>query len=166
MLREWAAQEADADQYEIPDVQGSIPACMRQTELNEVELACLKARIKDPPAAKLVEAAINLDRVSAQAKRPELSDNIGQQLSDCNPPLPCLLAVFAEGDSVGAAFDEEADGMLEVTPEPSLITPFDPTDVDSVRVAFRVLGVACATIAAASRIIDLMPGNDQWTISR
>ena len=27
-LREWAAQEADADQYEIPDVQGSIPPCM------------------------------------------------------------------------------------------------------------------------------------------
>ena len=163
-LREWAAQEDDADQSEIPDVQASIPACMRQTAVNEAELASLKGMIDDPLAAKLVEAAINLDRVSAQAKRPELSDNIGQQLSDCNPPLPCLLALFAEGDSVGAAFDEEADGMLEVTPEPNLIIPFDPTDVDSARVAFRVLGVACDTIAAASKLIDLMPGNDKWVI--
>jgi len=163
-LREWAAQEADADQYEIPDVQASIPACMRQVALDKDELDHLKGKINDPLAAKLVEAAINLDRVSARAKRPELSDNIGQQLSDCNPPLPCLLAVFAEGDSVGAAFDEEADGMLEVTPEPNLIIPFDPTDVDSVRVAFRVLGVACDTVAAASKLIDLMPGNDKWVM--
>jgi len=165
-LREWAAQEADADQYEIPDVQGSIPPCMRQTALDEGELACLKAKINDPLTAKLVEAAINLDRLSAQAKRPELGDDIGQQLSDCNPPLPCLLAVFAEGDPVAAAFDEEAQGMLEVTPEPNLIIPFDPANMESVRDAFHVFGVACDTIAAASKVIDLMPGNDKWVIAK
>jgi hypothetical protein len=164
MLREWAAQEADADQYEIPDVQASIPACMRQTALDEGELAHLKGTVNDSLASKLVEAVIALDRVSAQAKRPELGDNIGQQLSDCNPPLPCLLAVFAEADSVAAAFDEEADGMLEVTPEPNLIIPFDPASTDSVHDAFQVFGVACDTIAAASKAIDLMPGNDKWVM--
>jgi hypothetical protein len=164
MLREWAAQEADADQYEIPDVQASIPPCMRQTALDENELAHLKDKINEPLATKLVEAALALDRVSAQAERPELSEDIGQQLSDCNPPLPCLLALFAEGDSVAAAFDEEAQGMLEVTPEPNLIIPFDPTDTESVREAFHVFGVACETIAAAGRLIDLMPGNDKWVI--
>jgi len=163
-LREWAAQEDDADQYEIPDVQASIPACMRQAALHERELACLEAEINDPLVAKLVEAAIALDRGSAQAKRPQLGDDIGEQLSDCNPPLPCLLAVFAEADSVAAAFDEEADGMLEVTPEPNLIIPVDPASSDSVHDAFRVLGVACDTIAAASKLIDLMPGNDKWVM--
>jgi hypothetical protein len=163
-LREWAAQEADADQYEIPDVQASIPPCMRQTALDENELAHLKDKINDPLATKLVEAALALDRVSAQAERPELSEDIGQQLSDCNPPLPCLLALFAEGDSVAAAFDEEAQGMLEVTPEPNLIIPFDPTNSEAVRDAFHVFGVACGTIAAAGRLIDLMPGNDKWVI--
>jgi hypothetical protein len=163
-LREWAAQEADADQYEIPDVQGSIPACMRQTSLAKGELAHLNGTTNDSLARRLVEAAISLDRVSAQATRPELGDDIGEQLSDCNPPLPCLLAVFAEADSVAAAFDEEADGMLEVTPEPNLIIPFDPADVESLHVAFRVLGVACDTIAAASNLIDLMPGNDKWVM--
>jgi len=162
MLREWAAQEADADQYEIPDVQGSLPPCMRQAALDEAELAHLEDSISDPPATRLLKAVLSLERLSAQAKRPELGDDISQQLSDCNPPLPCLLALFAEADSVAAAFDEEAQGMLEVTPEPNLIIPFDPTDTESVREAFRVFGVACETIAAASRLIDLMPGNDKW----
>jgi len=164
MLREWVAQEADADQYEIPDVQASIPPCMRQAALDEAELAYLEDSISDPLATKLVEAVLSLERLSAQAKRPELGDDIGQQLSDCNPPLPCLLAIFAEADSVAACFDEDAQGMLEVTPEPNLIIPFDPTDTKSVRAAFHVFTVACETIAAASRMIDLMPGNDKWVI--
>jgi hypothetical protein len=164
MLREWAAQEPDADQYEIPDVQRSIPSCMRQATLDEGELAHLKVEITDRLAAKLVEAAINLERVSGQAKRPELGDDVGQQLSDCNPPLPCLLTVFAEGAPVGAAFDEKAQGMLEVTPEPNLIIPFDPSHAESVSHGFHVFGVACETVAAASKVIDLMPGNDKWVI--
>ena len=163
-LREWAAQEADADQYEIPDVQASIPACMHQAVLDQGELHHLKARINYPLAAKLVEAAFNLDHVSAEARRPELDDDIGQQLSDCNPPLPCLLALFAEGDGVEACFAEEANGMLEVTPEPNLIIPFDPARTETVHDAFHVFGVACDTIAAASKVIDLMPGNDKWVI--
>ena len=164
MLREWAAQEPDADQYEIPDVQGSLPPCMRETALEESELTQLKDKISDPFSIKLVEAVLSLERLSARAKRPELDDAIGQQISDCNPPLPCLLAIFAEADFVAACFDEDAQGMLEVTPEPNLIIPFDPTETESVREAFHVFGVACEAIAAASRLIDLMPGNDKWII--
>src|SRR5208282_3930420 len=163
-LREWAAQEPDADQYEIPDVEGTIPPCMRQAALDEIELAQLKDKINDPLATKLVDAVTGLDRVSRQAERPELDDDVGQQLSDCNPALPCLLAVFAEADAIAACFDEEAQGMMEVTPEPNLTIPFDPTDAESVRDAFHVFGVACETIAAASKVIDLMPGNDKWVI--
>jgi hypothetical protein len=137
---------------------------MRQTALEDGELDGLKAKINDPLAAKLVEAVINLDRVSAQAKRPELGDDIGEQLSDCNPPLPCLLALFADADAIEASFTEEADGMLEATPEPNLIIPFDPTHPESVRDAFHVFGVACETIAAASHLIDFMPGNEKWVI--
>ena len=54
--------------------------------------------------------------------------------------------------------------MLEVTPEPNLIIPLHPADSETVRDAFHVFGVACETIAAASRLIDLMPGNDKWVI--
>ena len=165
-LREWAALEPDADQYELPDVAGSIPPSMQKAALDESELARLQDKINDPMAMKLVEAVVALDRLSSQVERPELDDDIGQQLSDCNPALPCLLAVFAEADAIAACFDEEAQGMMEVTPEPNIIIPFDPTNTESVRSTFHMFGVACQTIAAASRVIDLMPGNDQWIISR
>jgi hypothetical protein len=165
-LREWAAQEPDADQYELPDVEGSIPPCMRQATLDESGLAHLKGRINDPLVMNLVDAVLALNHISAQMERPELDDNIRQELSDCNPPLPCLLAVFAENDAIAACFDEETEGMMEVEPEPNLIIPFDPTDTERVQRTFQMFGVACRTIAAASRLINLMPGNNQWIISR
>ena len=56
--------------------------------------------------------------------------------------------------------------MMEVEPEPNIIIPFDPTNAEGVQRTFQTFGVACHTIAAASRVIDLMPGNDQWIISR
>jgi hypothetical protein len=166
MLREWAAQEAEAGQCELPDVDGSIPPCMRKKALDASKLADLRGKINNPLARRLVNAMLALDDLSSQAERPELDDNSGQQLSDCNPPLPCLLALFAEGDAIEGCFDEEAQGMMEVEPEPNIIIPFDLTDMESVQHTFRTFGVACQTIAAASRLIDLMPGNDQWIISR
>ena len=151
-LREWAAQEPDAGEYELPDVAGSVPPCMRQAVLENSELAHVKDRINDSTARKLVDAVIALDGVSRGAERPELDDDIGEQLSDCNPPLPCLLAVFADGDAIAGWFDEEAQGMMEVEPEPNIIIPFDPTDTESVQRTFHMFGVACQTIAAASRV--------------
>jgi len=165
-LREWASQEPDAGEYELPDVAGSIPLCMRQAALDEGELAHLMVKINDPLAMKLVNAVLALDHLSAQVERPEIDDSIREGLSDCNPPLPCLLAAFAEGDSIAGCFDEEAQGMMEVEPEPNIIIPFNPTDTESVQRTFHTFGVACQTIAAASRVIDLMPGNDQWIISK
>ena len=165
-LREWAAQEPDAGEYELPNVAGSVPPCMRLAVLENSELVHVKDRINDSTARKLVDAVIALDGVSRGVERPELDDDIRERLSDCNPPLPCLLAVFADGDAIAGCFDEEAQGMMEVEPEPNIIIPFDPTDTESVQRTFHMFGVACQTIAAASRVIDLMPGNDQWIISR
>jgi hypothetical protein len=165
MLREWVAKEPDADQYEIPDVAGSIPPCMRQAVLEKSELAHVKDGINDSTARKLVDAVIAFNGVSRGVERPELDDDVGEQLSDCNPPLPCLLAVFADGDAIAGCFGE-AQGMMEVEPEPNIIMPIDPTDIASVQRAFHAFGVACQTIAAASRLIDLMPGNDQWIIAK
>jgi len=54
--------------------------------------------------------------------------------------------------------------MMELTPEPSLIIPLISHDAPSVQKAFRTLGVVCDTLAAASRLIDSMPGNDQWLV--
>lgn len=55
--------------------------------------------------------------------------------------------------------------MMEITPEPNLILPLDPANIVSVRGAFHSFGVVCKTLAAASGLMDLMPGNDKWVIS-
>lgn len=164
-LLDWIANEPDAGQYELPDVQGSIPPCMKQAPLKQGELIRLKDKISDPLAAGLAEAVLGLNMVSRSAERPTLGDDVGELLSDCNPPLPSLLAIFAESDAIEACFQEESEYMMEVTPEPNLILPLDPADIASVRGTFYSFGVACETLAAASRLMDLMPGNDEWVIS-
>ena len=85
-----------------------------------------------------------------------------EELCDSNPPLPSLLAVFTQDDGIEGSFDEEAQTMTEVTPEPSVIIPLNAHDPESVQKAFRAFGVVSKTMAAASRLIDLMPGNEQW----
>ena len=81
-------------------------------------------------------------------------------------PCPVCWRCLLKAMQFQHAFDEDAQGMMEVEPEPNIIIPFDPTDAASVQRTFHMFGVACQTIAAASRLIDLMPGNDQWIISR
>ena len=54
--------------------------------------------------------------------------------------------------------------MMEVMPEPSVIIPFSANQPESVRQAFRTFGVVCDTLAAASRVMDLMPGTERWVI--
>jgi hypothetical protein len=63
-------------------------------------------------------------------------------------------------------FDDEAQTAMEVTPHPNLIIPLKPVDPPTVLRGFQTLGVACETLAAASRLIDLMPGNEDGVISR
>lgn len=112
----------------------------------------------------MIDAVLDLADISGRAKRPELTEQMREQLADTNPPLPSLLAVFAEGDSVEGSFDEDGQTMMEVTPEPSVILPFNGHQPESVRQAFRTFGVICSTLAAASRVIDLMPGSERWVI--
>ncbi len=164
-LKDWIANEPDADQYELPDVEGSIPPCMKHPPLGLKELSLLTGQMTEPLAAKLVAGLFDLKKASEKTERPQLDDGIGELLSDCNPPLPSLLAIFAEGDGVAALFDEESQGMMEVTPEPNLIIPFDPGNRESVGGAFNGFGVACETLAAASRLLNLMPGNDKWIVT-
>jgi hypothetical protein len=164
-LLDWIANEPDANQYDLPDVQGSIPPCMKQAPLKQGELIRLKDKIGDPLAAGLVEAVLGLNKVSRSAERPTLGGDVGELLSDCNPPLPSLLAIFAESDAIEACFQEESEYMMEVTPEPNLILPIEAGNTASVSGAFRAFQVGCKTLAAASRLMDLMPGNDKWVIS-
>ncbi len=110
----------------------------------------------------ILEAMLRLDALSRRNRSPTITEKIREAISDCNPPLPCLLAVFSVHDAVEGCFDEEAQSALEMEPQPNLIIPIDVGDSASVRSAFRALRGFCQTIAAASRLIDLMPGNENF----
>lgn len=101
--------------------------------------------------------AMALERLAARIPRPQLPEQAQEELSDCNPPLPCLLVVFSRRDNTEACFDTEAESMMEVPPEPNLIIPINAFDQVSVRVAFATLATVCETLAAASKLIASLP---------
>ena len=165
MLREWYEGEEDSEQYEVPDIEGCIPKCLKERPLSLQGLKKLSGSVPRREVRALVLGLLDLYWISQQAKRPEFTEDIGEQLMDSNPPLPCLLAAFSSGDAVVGCFDDEAQTAMETTPQPNLIIPLRLSDPTSVLQGFQTLGVACETLAAASRLIDLMPGNDDGVIN-
>lgn len=166
MLREWYEGEEDREQYELPDIERCTPTCLKEHPLSVRELKQLARGIRDPEVQALVRGLLELCRVSSRAKRPDFTDDMAEQLMDPNPPLPCLLAAFTQGDAVVGCFDDEAQTAMETMPHPNLIIPLQLSDPSNVRRGFRILGVACETLAVASRLVDLMPGNDDGVITR
>jgi len=166
MLREWYEGEENPEQYEVPDIAGCTPKCLEERPLGLRGLKELRHKIRNQQVKVLVRGLLELCWVSKHGKRPEFTEEMGEQLMDSNPPLPCLLAAFSSGDAVVGCFDDEAQTAMEVTPQPNLIIPIQLSDPTSVRQGFRMLGVVCNTLAAASRLIDLMPGNDDGVIAR
>jgi hypothetical protein len=153
-------------QYEVPDVEGCTPKCLKEPPLHLRALKDVGQSISDKEIKALITGLLELRRVSNQAKRPEFTDGMGEQLMDSNPPLPCRLAAFSSGDAFVGCFDDEAQTAMEATPYPNLIIPLKPSDPPSIRRGFRTMAIACETLAAASRLIDLMPGNEDGVIAR
>lgn len=165
MLREWYEGEENPEQYEVPDIEGCTPKCLKERPMSLRGLKDLNQTIRNQELRVLVSGLAELCSISEQAKRPEFTEDMGEQLMDSNPPLPCLLAAFSSGDAVVGCFDDEAETAMETTPQPNLIIPLDLSDPAGIRQGFRTLGVVCDTLAAASRLIDLMPGNDDGVIT-
>jgi hypothetical protein len=166
ILREWYEGEENADQCEIPDVEGCTPKSLKATPLNLGDLKKLNEEVRNTQPKALITGLLEFCRISKQVKRPEFTEDMGEQLMDSNPALPCLLAAFSSGDAVVGCFDDEAQTAMEVTPQPNVIIPLKIGDPLSVRQGFRTIAVLCETLAAASRLIDLMPGNDEGVITR
>jgi len=92
--------------------------------------------------------------------RPVADEDVCEQLQDNNPAVPALLAVFERSDAIEGCF-EEAQTMLEAPPEPNVILSLNGTDAASVASAFEKLASMTQTLAAASTLIELMPGNER-----
>jgi hypothetical protein len=135
---------------------------MKQKPLGLRSLYQMKAQTNGKEAKALITAALDLKRISASVRRPEFTDDMREQLMDTNSPLPAILVVFSENDAVEAQFEDESQSWGEASSEPNLILPLSAFDPESIRSAFHILAVVCRTLAAASRLIDLMPGNEKW----
>ena len=166
MLRQWYEGEENADQYDLPDVEGCTPKCLKETPLSIQGLRTLGEKMKSEQVKALTDALLDLCRISRKTKRPEFTEDMGEELVESNPPLPCLLVAFSQADAVVGCFDDEGQTAMEVTPQPNLIIPLKLSEPLSIGKAFRTFGIACETLAAASRLIDLMPGNDDGIIGR
>ncbi len=164
MYREMCNGERNPEEYEFPDVAGCLPASMKEEPLGKEDLSRLRTQFASTLAGQLIGHAMGIERISDRAVRPALSDEMRGELSDANPPVPGLLAVFSTSDAVEACFEEEAQYALETPPEPNLIIPIEPDDARSVRAAFHVFGTVCDVLAASVRLLDMMPGNSEWVV--
>ena len=152
--------EADGgERAELPDRNKILPACMKQKLLGRKGLNAMLPRIAPKSrAARLLRATLELERVSDRIKLPEIPEPVRDLFCDCNPPVPILLAIYQLGDAIEASFDDERQWMLEMTPEPWPLIPFNGTDRESTRQAFDCLGGVLDTLVAARRVLDLVPG--------
>ena len=160
MLREWA--EGEEEEYELADVAASTPACMKQKPLSLRHLRRIGKQAKGETIKALVAGVLELEQTSALVRRPEFTDDLREQLMDANSPLPAALVVFAEADAIEAQFEDESQSWGEASSEPNLILPLSAFDPESIRSAFHTLAAVCRTLAVASRLIDIMPGNEKW----
>jgi hypothetical protein len=160
-LREWYEDDPDSDQIELPDIEASIPECVRRKPLSPRGLARVMNTLKDDRAKQLMEQAVELGCMSNSADLPAIDDETRDLLSDCGEPVPALVAVFEEHDTIEGSFDEESHGMLEVTPEPNLILSFNGNHPRSISAAFAQLRSLCRTLLLAASLL----GKTSITIS-
>jgi hypothetical protein len=158
MLREWYEADPEGETVELPAVEAAVPACLRpaQHPLKERFLWRLVPRVRNKWARSLIAGVVELSRISRQGKRPDVGERAEAQLTDSNPPVPALVAVFNKHDAIEGCFDEECQGMLECPPEPNVIIPFRANDEKGVCEALRLLSVVCGVLRQAARLIALM----------
>jgi len=143
----------------MPDRKNILPPCMNQRPLGRGALKAILARMAHRNRVRrLLKATLELDRISRSVRFPEVPEPVRDLFSDCNPAVPILLAIYRQGDAIEACFDEERQSMLEQTPEPWPLIPFDGTDPTSTKVAFGCLSGALQALAAARQVLELVPG--------
>ncbi len=140
MLRDNASQdeEANLDQYEFPEVKNALPPCIEVTLERKWDAAdrhLLSSHIHGPYGSWIqrLRAMERLSRVRVARCSELIEGNYD------GPPLPSLILAFQEHDAVVACFDEESQGMLESSAEPTLCTVFSPDKPKEVDEAIRAV---------------------------
>ena len=143
----------------LPDRNRILPLCMKQRPLGRGALKAILARMAPRNrVSRLIKATLELDRVTRRVRLPHIPEAVRELFCDCNPPVPILLAIYQQGDAIESCFDDERKSMLELTPEPWPLIPFNGTDPASTESAFGCLSGALDALAAARKVLELVPG--------
>jgi hypothetical protein len=158
-LGEWYemdTQEA-AEAVDLPNIEREIPRCMKRKPMSAALLHRLRQSTNNPTAKVLIESVLALEAASAHhVPGPALDADTGEKFIDCGEPLPTLLVVFEKHDAIEGQFDEESEGMLELTPEPNLVMCLGTPDAASVQRGFDSLATCCQTLRLAVRLMKLI----------
>ena len=157
-LREMAADDDESNraQYEFPEVRKSLPACIRRSlehgKADRHRYRQLLRKHRGGTYRKWIAHLRRLEklaRVNVYARRNELDSYYD------GPPVPSLLVAFGENDAIVACFDEEAQHMLESSPEPAFGLEFSPASYGSV---VRVLGALDRFLEFNSELFQMIEG--------
>jgi hypothetical protein len=142
-MREYAEEdEENRNQYEFPEVEKALPACIQKT---------LKCRSRDSigearrllrehesgPCGSWIERLRRIERLSRISIQTD--PNFREDGGYDSIPLPSLVVAFKDHDAIVACFDEEGQYMLEGSSEPTLGVIFAPQKPEEVKRAVRAV---------------------------
>lgn len=161
-MREYAEDEENPEQYEFPEAEKALPACIRKTLTGEYRVRTMAARKllslhKKGKYQSWIERLRNIERLS---RLPLPSDAYFREDGGYDTiPLPSLVVAFKEHDAIVACFDEESQYMLEGSAEPTLGVVFSPQNPAGVRRALRTVS---RFIALNSVLFQLVEEFQEW----
>ena len=164
-MTEWAEGEDDPESYEIPKLEQDLPPCLADKLRSDTARPLASFPVPDVPWVKeLVEATIELHRVSHSMERPKLDEEWLERARDYHSldlPLPAVLLYFRAGDAVMACFDDECEHWGQETPEPNLIIPLRADDPASVRQALSIIGTLMQVLVLTVRIKTIIESREK-----
>jgi hypothetical protein len=159
-MTEWAEGEDDPESYEIPKLERDLPPCLNEEQRSDTARPLSSFPVPAVPMLReLVEATIELQRVSHSAERPRVDEEwleCERSYHSLDLPLPAVLLYFRPGDAVMACFDDECEHWGQETPEPNLIIPVRPENPASVRQALAVIGTLMQVLVLTVRVKNII----------
>jgi len=111
-MTEWAEGEDDPESYEIPKLEQDLPPSLKDERRSNTARSLTSFPVPDVPGLReLVEATIELHRVSHSMERPRVDEEWLERerhYHSLDLPLPAVLLYFRAGDAVTNDFFKEA----------------------------------------------------------
>ena len=142
-MREYAEEdEENRNQYEFPEVEKALPACIQKTLKCRSRASIGEARRllrehESGPFGSWIERLRRIERLSRISIQTD--PNFREDGGYDSIPLPSLVVAFKDHDAIVACFDEEGQYMLEGSSEPTLGVIFAPQKPEDVKRAVRAV---------------------------